>query len=657
MELCEIKGIGAKRAQSLNAIGIYTASDLLLRFPDKYIFANRQFDVSVRDGDETSFCGEVFSEAKRQYIRRGLTMVVCSIKSNGKIIKCSWFNQPFAARSLKVGDAVSVIGKVKRFKSTVQLVNPTVFARQSGDGDIIPVYKTSIPSRTFAAAVKTALENIRVSSYVPTYISEKYGLLPLQKAIWSVHAPKTPEELATARRSVAIEQMCYVMTTYRLLKNDTRDFFYDKPSSAVGKFISSLPFALTRDQESAINDILGVMTSDKLMNMLVQGEVGSGKTVVAVAAMYYAALCGYQSALMAPTEVLARQHYETVSKLLEPLGIRVQLLCASMNKPRRDAALFNIRYGAASCIVGTQSLIGDNISFADLRLVIVDEQQRFGVNQRAKLESKGQKTDMIVMTATPIPRTLALSLYGELQQTYIRSLPANRPKIHTSIVPPEKTEKMFKYIAERAALDERTYIICPRISGDDDDVTGVEKVYEMIKDTPLGSVTACVHGKMKDAEKPTAMADFKSGRVKVLISTTVVEVGIDVPEATNVVIFDAERFGLAQLHQIRGRVGRGTKESYCFLLTNNDSAEVVERLKSFCTLTDGFSVSELDFKLRGAGDFVGLKQHGSGSLEIDESVIEKARSLSDAVIEDGSTVEHILASLINPEFIRSVTMN
>ncbi|WP_438848219.1 ATP-dependent DNA helicase RecG [Anaerocaecibacter muris] len=657
MELSEIKGIGAKRLQALNEMGIYTPSDLLLRFPDKYVFCDTAIDGRVRDGEEISFVGDVVSPAKRSFIRRGLNVVNCTVQNNGVLVRCSWFNQPFAARNLQLGSRVYVVGKVKKFKNSVQLTNPTLLTPQDGDDGVIPVYKTTIPSRTFAAAVKTALDNVKVNSYIPSRLAERYGLIPLQKALQGVHAPRDRAELADCKRSVAVENLCYVITSYRLLKDDRRDFVYSAPPSVINDFIKGLPYSLTAEQVAAAREIISALRSDKLANMLVQGEVGCGKTVVAMLAMFYAAKCGCQSAIMTPTEVLARQHYATMVKILEPLGVKTQLLCASMNARQKEEAMFNIKYGNASCIVGTQSLIGDCIEYKNLRLVIVDEQQRFGVNQRAKLESKGNKTDMIVMTATPIPRTLALSLYGELQQTEIRELPANRPKIHTSVVPSVKIGGMYDYIGKKAAADERTYIICPRIDGGDDDVTGVDDIYKRLKNSALAPLVGCVHGKMKDAEKNEVMSAFKSGAIKILVSTTVVEVGIDVPEATTVVVYDAERFGLAQLHQIRGRVGRGVKESYCFLISENGTPESDARLKDFCGLKDGFSVSELDFNLRGAGDFVGLRQHGSGTLQIDNAIIERARALSDALIADGTSSESIIGSLKAPEFIRSVTMN
>ncbi len=657
MELSEIKGIGAKRLQALNEMGIYTPSDLLLRFPDKYVFCDTAIDGRVRDGDEISFVGDVVSPAKRSFIRRGLNVVNCTVQNNGVLVRCSWFNQPFAARNLQLGSRVYVVGKVKKFKNSVQLTNPTLLTPQDGDDGVIPVYKTTIPSRTFAAAVKTALDNVKVNSYIPSRLAERYGLIPLQKALQGVHAPRNRAELADCKRSVAVENLCYVITSYRLLKDDRRDFVYSAPPSVINDFIKGLPYSLTAEQVAAAREIISALRSDKLANMLVQGEVGCGKTVVAMLAMFYAAKCGCQSAIMTPTEVLARQHYATMVKILEPLGVKTQLLCASMNARQKEEAMFNIKYGNASCIVGTQSLIGDCIEYKNLRLVIVDEQQRFGVNQRAKLESKGNKTDMIVMTATPIPRTLALSLYGELQQTEIRELPANRPKIHTSVVPSVKIDGMYDYIGKKAAADERTYIICPRIDGGDDDVTGVDDIYKRLKNSALAPLVGCVHGKMKDTEKNEVMSAFKSGAIKILVSTTVVEVGIDVPEATTIVVYDAERFGLAQLHQIRGRVGRGVKESYCFLISENGTPESDARLKDFCGLKDGFSVSELDFNLRGAGDFVGLRQHGSGTLQIDNAIIERARALSDALIADGTSSESIIGSLKAPEFIRSVTMN
>ena len=429
VELSEIKGIGIKRIQALNEMGIYTPSDLLLRFPDKYIYKNKKLSSSVREGDEISFTGTVKTPAKRSYIRRGLTVVVCVFENNGISVRCSWFNQPFVARNLSAGDTVYVVGKVKKFKNTVQMTNPMLIAPNADDGEIVPVYKTAIPSRTFAAAVKTALASVRVNSFIPREIADKQGIMPLQTALTYVHSPRTAEELDAAKLSVATENLCYVITSYRLLKDGGRDWKYSASPDVLNGFYEKLPYTFTDGQRRAVDGIVAAMRSDKLMNMLIQGEVGCGKTAVALCAMYFAAMSGFQSVLMVPTEVLARQHYATMVKILEPLGVKTQLLCASMTKQQRETALFNIKYGAASCIVGTQSLIGDDITYSDLKLVIVDEQQRFGVNQRAKLENKGKKTDMIVMTATPIPRTLALSLYGELQQIEIRELPANRPNI------------------------------------------------------------------------------------------------------------------------------------------------------------------------------------------------------------------------------------
>lgn len=657
LELAEIKGIGAKRLQALNEMGIYTPSDLLLRFPDKYIDSSAKIGNALADGDSVSFLGEVVIPAKRTFIRRGLNVVNCTFVNNDIKVRCSWFNQPFAARNLDVGDKAYVAGKVKKFKSSIQIVNPTLLAPQDSDELIVPVYKTAIPSRTFESAVKAALGSICVNSFIPFGLSEKFGLMPLQSALKCIHAPRDFMELAIARRSVAIENLCYVISSYRLLKDDKRDFAYGAPRGVENEFISRLPFELTDGQKAAIDNIISSLMGEKLINTLVHGEVGCGKTIVALAAMYFAARSGFQSAIMTPTEVLARQHYATMVELFEPLGIKSQLLCASMTPKQRETALFNIKHGMVQCIVGTQSLIGDDTVFDKLRLAIADEQQRFGVNQRAKLESKCGKADMIVMTATPIPRTLALSLYGELQQIEIRALPVGRPKIHTLHVSPSKLESMYKYIIEKAANDERTYIICPRIEGGDDDITGVEAVYDRLKRSSAAAITGCIHGKLKDADKNKIMSGFKSGAIKILVSTTVVEVGIDVPEATNVIVFDSERFGLAQLHQIRGRVGRGTKESYCFLVSEHGTPESDGRLKEFCALTDGFKVSELDFKLRGAGDYIGLKQHGSGNLEIDETIIDRARGLSDVIIADKSAAQAIFASLKSPEFIKSVTMN
>lgn len=654
MELTDIRGIGAVRAEKLNSIGIMRPTDLLLRFPDLYLETAREFPLIAREGDELSFRATVKSRASRGFIRRGLSVTRMSFISGGVNIACSWFNMPFQGRTLEVGDTVYICGTVKRFKGAVQFTNPLLRKAADGDSSIIPVYKISgFPSKTFAEAVACALK-LKVSGFISDALRREFSLPDLITAITSVHFPKTMQEVEVSRRALAIEDLSYTISTYRLVKStEKRGNAYEDKSREMREFIASLPFELTGEQARAVDSVINKLKGGKSLNALIQGDVGCGKTVIALCAMYFAALNGYQSVLMAPTEILARQHYANMIEILERHGVRCELVCGSLSSTQRQTALFNIRYGNAKCVVGTHALIGEDIVYDNLSLVITDEQQRFGVNQRAKLQNKAGSADSIVMTATPIPRTLAMAFYGELDQITVKGMPARRAAIKTSIVPESKIGGMFDYILKKAEAGEQTYMICSRIESDEN-LVSCESLKRQLGNTKLKPYIGVMHGKMKDSVKNAVMDKFKRGEIKVLISTTVVEVGIDVPNATTAVIFDADRYGLSELHQIRGRVGRGEKESFCFLLSENEGA--IERLKQFTACRDGFELAELDFDLRGAGDFIGTKQHGGAGL-INTDIIATARALSDRLISDSSSVNEITASITREEFIKSVTMN
>lgn len=656
MELTDIKGIGSARAEKLKSMGIFSPMDLLLRFPDSYIDTQAAPDLnSVTEGEHITVKAVVTQKAARRFIRRGLSITTLSVKASENTINLSWFNMPFAARQYEQGDIVYVSGTLKKFKGNFKISNPTVMRSSADDPSVIPIYKVAgIPSKTFSAAVKATLNEVTIEGFVPNYLREKYGMTTLDNAISRVHFPKSIDDAAIAADTITLENLAFLVSSYRLVKNNVRTVYYNNENkSKLDKFISGLPYSLTSGQLNAVYKAVERLNSNEKMNLLIQGDVGCGKTAVALCLMYYCYLSGYQSAILVPTEILARQHYDTMIKLLEPHGLKCELFTASLSAAQKSKAAFNIKQGIVACIVGTHALFNDEIEYYNLQLVITDEQQRFGVNQRARFESKAKQADAIVMSATPIPRTLAMALYGELDQIFIHSMPQNRAKVISRIVPESKINGMFNYIYNQALSGYQTYLICPRIEKDDT-LNSVAELNERLQNTQLKPYLGVIHGKMKEKEKVAVMNDFKSGKIRVLISTTVIEVGVDVPNATTVVIFDADRYGLSELHQMRGRVGRGNIDSYCFITSNVSSA--VNRLHSFCACVDGFELAELDFKLRGAGDFIGTNQHG-GAKNINAEMIIKARDLSNDMLAVNSIAYSIKNSLKNEEFIKSITLN
>lgn len=652
MELTDIKGIGVKRAEALNKIGVYKPEDLLLRFPDYYIETEREFSPVSVDGERVSFVARVVSPATRAFIRRGLSLTRLEVQSGGVKISCRWFNMPFAARGYVGGDTVYVCGKIKRFKNSVSIVNPVLIKQSTDDPAILPIYKVAkMPSATFAQAVQAVL-GLKVSGYIPEKFRSEFNLSPLIESFRSVHFPVSIGEAEKARDNITLEETAYHIAAYKLLRNQTaRKFVYRDFQSELQEFVSRLPFELTDGQSNAIKRLIECLKSDKSANALLQGDVGCGKTVVALTLMYFAALNGYQSVLMAPTEILARQHYEKMIKLFEP-RFKCVYVGKESAKGYRDG-LFHIKNGDAAIVVGTHALLYDAVQFNNLSLVITDEQQRFGVEQRSALENKAAGADVIVMTATPIPRTLALTLYGELEQIAITELPPQRKVVKTSLVPYRKVDDMINYLADKAKDGKKCYLVCPRIDDGDDDLTSVESLYEKVKKSRLAPYAMQLHGRMSDSEKSEVMRAFVNGDCRALVATTVIQVGVDVKEAADIAVFDAERFGLSELHQLRGRVGRSDEQGRCFLISDNEAAQ--ERLREFCNCNDGFKIAELDFKLRGAGDFIGTRQHGGGFCDVD--MLDKARELSERIVSDGTCCDAILSSLKNPDFIRSITLN
>lgn len=664
MKFEDIKGMGKSRIQKLKAAGISCPLDLLLHFPYKYVNLSEKADISkLNDGDELTVCGTVVNEPKIQYLRKGLKMTKAVLNTCYGEIEAVWFNQKYIASALPNGKTVYVTGKIKKFRNKISLSAPVMF-HPSGNG-VLPLYRNipGIPQRVFSEAVDMLLSRAEVFGYIPDSVRKKYKLPSLGDAFKQVHRPDSVESAYAAARALSLEKLSYTLSMYTLAKSAKghgKKFVYAAEKDALSKAVKALSFELTDGQKAALEDILTSLRGDVPMNRLLQGDVGCGKTAVALLAMYYAYICGYQSVLMAPTEILAVQHYKSAIAFLEKLGARAVLLCGSMGKKEKDDALFKIRTKAADIIIGTHALISDGVEFNKLALIITDEQQRFGVNQRGNLENKAVGADILVMTATPIPRTLALCMYGELEQSFIRGLPSGRPEIVTRIVAENKFESMFEYVNERASFGERTYIVCPRIEADDEEeLVSVTEMYSLLKAKYPSAALGVIHGKMKDTEKSEIMNKFICGDTQILISTTVIEVGIDVPAATNIIIFNSERYGLSQLHQLRGRVGRGTLKSYCFLPFAGD---VPERLKFFCTCNDGFELSEYDFAQRGAGDFIGTRQHGESNdlpVKIDSELIEAAKAISEATLGIEEARQKLRACLKDgaEEYVSAVTMN
>lgn len=662
MNLRDIKGFGDKRIEKLAACGIYDPLDLLMLFPHTY------YDRRVRpdwdglpEGGEVIFRGTVTGRPVFRRVRRGLSFVKAVFLSDGREITCTWFNQDYVFRQLVVGAEKLILGRIKRYGRRVEVTAPQLLTMR--DTDVMPVYRLprGITQTVMLEAVGAILRGVKIKGYISSELAEEYGLLPLAAAFRAVHMPQSLSEAERARQSIALENLVYTLSAYNLVKNTgeaARTNKYLRKETELAAAADSLPFRLTADQKKAVTDIVNMLHSDRRANVLLQGDVGSGKTAVAFLAMYYAVLSGYQVALMAPTEILARQHFAKASDFFGRLGVKAGLLVGSLKKTERAAVLGGLKSGEISVAVGTHALISGDVIYRNLALTVTDEQHRFGVCQRGSLENKAAGADNIVVSATPIPRTLALTLYGQLDSVVLSERPAGKNNTLTATVPENKLDDMYKYIADKAAAGEKTYIVCPRV--DSEDSVSAVSLYKELSRGPLsGAGVRLLHGRMSESEKDKAMREFADGDASVLVCTTVIEVGIDVKSATTMVIFGADRFGLSQLHQLRGRIGRDGRQSWCFIV---QSGEPSERIKFLCGCSDGFRLAEYDFDARGAGDFLGTRQHGSSSafagVRVDAAMIAQAKRISDRLLADPAAKSAIAAGAEGrSEFIRSLSLN
>lgn len=613
----DIKGIGPKSLLALKALNLYTKDDVINYFPYRY---NVYTPVKLREcseGDTCTITGYVESAAKVFFIRKNLNKLSFAFNTGSELVNVTIFNRAYLKPNIRIKSYISVIGKYNRKSNTFM----------ASDIKLTPITKTviepvyhlnqGIKRSNFKKLVDEILDNtVEIKSNVPDYLIEKYNFINKKEAVTNVHKPKDINSLKKADLHLIYEELFTFMLKVSYLKEknasdgkfNIKNFDEDK----VNNFISSLPFNLTDGQMQAVDDIKGDFLSKKKMNRLILGDVGSGKTIVSFIALYMNMLAGYQGVLMAPTEILAVQHFNNMKSLFGD-KLNIQLLTSSTKKGERNKILQNLKNGETQVLIGTHSLLNDELVYNNLGLVITDEQHRFGVNQRQTLQEKGKDVDVLYMSATPIPRTLALTIYGDMDITEIRTKPGGRKEIITKIFKNSELKNVLEKMLDEIKAGHQIYVVAPLIDDEEDEKMNVTSLKDKFDVAFNGMVpTGLLHGKMKPNQKDEVMNSFKNGDTKILISTTVIEVGVDVKNATMMVIFNAERFGLATLHQLRGRVGRNDMQSYCYLISDYDA----ERLKVLEESNDGFYISEQDFELRGGGDIFGIRQSGEQSFKI-----------------------------------------
>ena len=623
-----IKGVGEARARSLAKLGITDLFSLLSYFPRTYEDRRAYKTIAgLVPGEMSCVCAVVAGEPKLSRIRKGLDLVKLRVVDETGALELTYFNQSYLKTAFRTGDAYVFYGRAEGAPGRPRMVNP-LFEREGArqiTGRIMPIYPLTagVSQSMLCKAVEQGLAACvdELPDILPEDVRLVYQLCHTRFAYENIHFPTDDEALSAARRRLAFEELFLLALGLKLLR-ERRTFVAGKQCKKVdlSPFFTSLPFSLTGAQRRAIGDIARDLTGQRPMNRLVQGDVGSGKTMVAAAAIYMAAKNGLQCALMAPTEILAEQHYRSLAPLLEPLGIPCALLTASTKAKERRALNERLRSGELSLVIGTHALLSPDVQYQNLGLVVTDEQHRFGVDQRAALSAKGDDPHLLVMSATPIPRTLALMIYGDLDVSILNELPPGRQKIDTFAVPSSYHERIYAFLRKLVAEGRQAYIVCPMVAENDelpDERKAVTAYAEMLqKDVFPDLRIAPIHGKMKPKEKDAVMRAFAAHELDVLVSTTVIEVGVDVPNAALMLIENAECFGLSQLHQLRGRVGRGQHKSYCVLVSDNKGEENRARLRVMSSTSDGFVIAEEDLKLRGPGDFFGSRQHGLPSLRV-----------------------------------------
>ena len=639
-----LKGVGPKTAERFEKLGIVTLADLLCHYPRRYINFTKPYSIAEAPTDvECVVRAEVFAKPGGRILPGGRRMERITAGDDVSSLEITWFNNPYAAQKLQLGQEYYFQGIVTGGMLRRQMVNPQVrTAEQIKASPFEAVYPQTegLTSNAIAKCVRQLLPHAELlPDPLPPEMLAKYRLLSKADAVRAIHCPATEEQAYAARRRLIYEELLVLQLGIGRMKN--------RGAAATGApmqladpslFWASLPFSPTGAQRRAVSEILADMAGETSMNRLLQGDVGSGKTLVAAAAIWACIRAGYQAALLAPTEILATQHAEGLNRMLAPFGMRVALLTGGMKAAARRTTLAAIRNDEADLVVGTHAILSEGVEFARLGLAVIDEQHRFGVRQRGMLAEKAANPHLLVMSATPIPRTLGLLIYGDLDISILDELPPGRTPVKTRCITGKKRRDLYHFLDQEIGRGRQVYLVCPAIEDvPDGGLNAVKSYYEDIAKALLPERrVGLMHGKLKPKEKAAVMEDFKAGRLDALVSTTVIEVGVDVPNASVMVIENAERYGLSALHQLRGRVGRGAAESWCFLVSDNQSENVQKRLKFLCSTTDGFAVAQYDLETRGPGDFFGSRQHGlpqlaladlSGDLRLLQEAQAAARSL------------------------------
>ena len=649
-----LKGIGPEKAKDFHKQGIHVVRDLIERVPRTYRdYSQFKNIMQAQAGQIETLKGRVIG-AQDQHLRGRLTLVKVLISDGSGTAAGVWFNQPWMAKRFPVGTTVIFAGAVERRGAQVQITNPEweiIDEEGAADpinaGRIVPIYPLTggLNPRDVRRAVKQAIDTAvnLMPQVIPPAVAAKQKLQPMAEAWREIHFPQDDAERQKARETLAFEELFVLQTGLALIRHQCTDeaigVAHGPDGDVTQKFHANLPFQLTEAQQKVIRQVKADMEAPKPMNRLVQGDVGSGKTMVAVAALAKAVDSGHQGVLMAPTEILAEQHYLNLRRIFSPIGVEVVLVTGSLTKKEREATLGMLQMGMARIAVGTHALIEDRVAFADLSLVITDEQHRFGVRQRKSLQTKGVTPDVLVMTATPIPRTLALTLYGDLDVSVIDQLPPGRKPVGTFWRAEAARKQVYDHLVNKEVASGRQgYVICPLVEESDKlQAQAATEWCERLQGEYPHVRFGLLHGRMKPDDKEAAMEAFRRGETHVLVATTVVEVGVDVPNASMIIIEGADRFGLSQLHQLRGRVGRGQHQSYCVLVTDAKSDDSRERMMVMQKCTDGFSLSEKDLELRGPGEFFGTRQHGMPDLKVanpirDLELLERARGEATSVV-------------------------
>ncbi|WP_461466937.1 ATP-dependent DNA helicase RecG [Parvimonas micra] len=671
MELKDIKGIGEKKIALLNKLGIFTVNNLLEYFPYSYIDTTKFKKIS-----------EITEEGSYSYRLKIISLMENRKKRNIRVTKflamdeemnyCTivYFNNIFISKNLKINNVYEMYGRAKLLGKNVEIQSPTMQNKANIIGSIIPQYHLckGISNLDIVKIIQNLLKkNSYFEEKIPSNILNELNLESYDNAIRNIHFPKDNESFIRAKRRLAFDEIFYFQLSMKKLKRNNEDAIKFEIKDETFDFIKSLSFKLTNSQNKVLDDIFRDMTSDKQMNRLVQGDVGCGKTIISFVAMFNVIKNGFQSVLMAPTEILARQHYESAKKLFSKYNIKVELLVGSLKESEKKVIREKIENGEVDIIIGTHAVFQEKVLYKNLGFVITDEQHRFGVKQRLLLSKKSKNPDILVMSATPIPRTVGLVMFCDLDISTVDELPSGRGKVNTYFVDENYEERYMNFIKKHISEGRQAYIVCPLVDESDTlELQSVINLYERLKERYFQDVEIeFIHGKIKPVDKDRIMKNFENGKIKVLVATTVIEVGINVPNSNIMVIYNAERFGLSQLHQLRGRIGRGNYESFCILVSNNKSTNVKKRMDIMCSSNDGFYISEQDFLLRGYGDILGYRQSGEARFKIlniqkDYELLKSAIKYVDELLRDDFNFEKEKNRVVKrnvDEFIQNLSEN